>query len=76
MPQHMSFMLNCRNAAGEFDALKFVLALLHSDPSTKVVSFGSYIMNFEVALAKAEGQAAPADSESDQAAMWPDRRAG
>ena len=70
-------MLKCRNAAGELDALKFVLALLHSDPSTKVVSFGSYIMNFEVALAKAaEDQAAPADSESGQAAMWPDRRAG
>ena len=69
-------MLNCRNTAGELDALKFVLALLHSNPSTQAVSFGSYNMNFEVALAKAEDQAASADSESDQAAMWPDKRAG
>ena len=76
MPQHMSFMLKCRNAAGELDASKFVLALLHSNPSTQVASFGSYIMNFEVALANADDQAAPADSESDQAAMWLGKRAG
>ena len=76
MPQHTSFVFSCRNAAGELDALKFVLASLHSNPSGQVVLFGSNIMNFEVALAKAEDQAAPADSESGQAAMWPDRRAG
>ena len=48
LPEHFPWMIACRTLDGAFDALKFVFAFLHNEQ--KVVSYGCYVMNFEMAL--------------------------
>ena len=48
LPEHFPWMIACRTPDGEFDALNCVLAFLQKEQ--KVVSYGCYVMKFEMAL--------------------------